>query len=331
MIPSFLKSIYLQIREPLRLNPHVSKALYSVQSLFHSNFGEFRNQVIGAVRRSPRRGEGVALCCRIRDEARYLAEFVEYYLAAGVDHFFFYEKLSTDNFAEVLAPYIRQGIVTLFSDWPNVPISPSAEQDCILRTIGRFEWVGFVDADEFVVVKDGCGIGEFLSQYREHPAVALHWRVFGSNGHAARPSLPVIAAYTRRAVLPNRHVKCFVQPAMVANYRNPHSWFYKGMRGAVNELRQAVTGSISAPTAELAWINHYHHKSDEDYFEKSLRVAIANSMPCPNRSPARHIATEALNNAVEDQSAMVYWSRRSSKHVEAEQRLSYAGLHGTAA
>lgn len=311
---SYIKSAYMRLREPIRLNPYVSGMLYRVQSLKHSNFGVFRRKIVVARHQASSLGKGVAICCRIRDEAPYLAEFLKYYLAAGVDHFFFYEKLSTDNFAEVLAPYIRQGIVTLFSDWPNVPISPSADQDCILRVIGRYEWVGFLDADEFVVVKDGRSIGDFLSEYRRHPAVALHWRMFGSNGHATRPSAPVIAAYTRRAVLPNRHVKCFVQPTMVANYRNSHSWFYKGMRCAVNELRQPVTGSISQPpTVMQAWINHYHHKSDEEYFAKAARGSIVTSTDVrwENRSLDRHIQTEAVNNAMEDDSAIIYWRAKT--------------------
>ena len=69
-----------------------------------------------------------------------------------------------------------------------------------MRSIGRFEWVGFIDADEFVVIGDNRSIGEFLSEYRTEAGVALHWYMFGSNGHIDRPTAgPVIAEYTRRA------------------------------------------------------------------------------------------------------------------------------------
>src|SRR4051812_30455268 len=178
--------LYLKnIREPIRMNRQVSRALYLTQSLIYSNFGSFRARVV-ASQHKPAPANSVALCCRIRDEARYLAEFIEYYSVCGVDHFFFYEKLSTDNFHEVLAPYIKQGLVTLFADWPHHPISPAAEHDCILRTAGRFQWVGFIDLDEFVVIRDGGSIGMFLSRYVSFPGVALHWYVYGSNGHRTR-------------------------------------------------------------------------------------------------------------------------------------------------
>jgi hypothetical protein len=307
-----LKSLYFKLREPVRLNPHVSTAVYLAESLCYSNFGAFRRRVVMARKNAPK-GKGVALCCRIRDEARYLAEFVEYYLAAGVDHFFFYEKLSLDGFAAVLQPYIERGLVTLFADWPHVPVSPAAEHDCVLRSVGRFEWVGFVDADEFVVIKDGRGIGEFLSGYPSSPAVALHWYMYGSNGHKSTPPGPVIAEYTRRGPLPNRHVKCFVRPEWAAKSRTPHSWFYLRMRRAVNELNASVTGSISLPpTAEHAWINHYFHKSDEDFFEKAARNSIqdAAGMKFKNRTFERHLDAEAKNNAVVDSAAMTYYLKR---------------------
>jgi hypothetical protein len=258
-------------------------------------------------------GEGVALCCRIRDEARYLSEFVEYYLAAGVDHFFFYENFSADDFRATLSPHIAQGRVTLCADWPYVPVSPAAEEDCILRSIGRFKWVGFIDVDEFVVIKDGRGIGEWLSAYTQHPAVALHWQMYGSCGHKVRPPGPVITEYVRRQPFPNRHVKCFVQPEFAARYRNPHSWYYMGMRDAVNELGRSVRGSTSpTPTAAHAWINHFHHKSDQDYFEKAARQCLAEKLGTifNNRTLERHIAYESDSNTILDDSAVVYYLER---------------------
>jgi Glycosyltransferase family 92 len=307
-----LKNLIFSLRERVRFNPFVSRSIYFGQSLIHSNFGSFRRQVLLAGKNAgqPR---GVALCCRIRDEARYLEEWLEYYLAAGVEHFFFYEKLSQDNYRSVLKPYINRDLVTLFDNWPHVPVSPAAEQDCILRSIGRFEWVGFIDADEFVVIQDGRGIDEFLSQFRTAVSVALHCYVFGSGGHKKRPAGPVTAEYTRRAAEPNVHVKCFVHPECVAKYRNPHSWYYRSMRCAVTETWRRVSGSLSTPaSAKSAWINHYHHKSDQDYFEKAARKSVHDivGMRFETRSTERHAGSQSVDNAAFDDSAVRYYESR---------------------
>jgi len=182
-----------------------------------------------------------------------------------------------------------------------------------LRSVGRFEWVGFVDADEFVVLRDTRGIPEFLAEFPAQAGVALHMYMFGSNGHRFRPHGPVIAEYTRRSAPLNGHVKCFVRPERVANHRNPHSWYYRGMRHAVTERGRKVGGSISLPpTADFAWINHYHHKSDQDYFEKAARKSIQDAvgMRFETRSAERHAGAEIEFNAVFDACAMRYYESR---------------------
>lgn len=301
-----------QLREKIRFNPLVAHALYLGQSLKHANSGDFRAKVLAARKGAPK-GKGVALCCRIRDEARYIREWVEYYLAAGVDHIFYYEKLSTDNFREVLQPYIDRGVVTLSEDWPHYPVSPAAEQDCILRTIGRYEWVGFIDADEFVVVRDGSSIPEFLAGYKDAVAVGLCNYVYGSSGHKMRPTGPVIVEYQHRGANVNPHVKCFVRPETVANYRNSHSWYYQGMRHAITEKGRAISGTlVFPPTAEKAWLNHYHHKSDQDYFEKAARKSVLDTAGIKfiTRSPEKHAGSETKDNAVIDDCAVQYYLTR---------------------
>ena len=309
---SAFKEGYLRLRDKLRFNPLLARTVYFGQSLIHSNFGSLRRQVQFASKQNGK-PHGVALCCRIRDEARYLEEWIEYYLAAGVEHFFFYEKLSQDNYRDILNPYIARGLVTLFDNWPHIPVSPAAEQDCILRSVGRFEWVGFVDADEFAVIGDNRSIGEFLAEYRTQAGVALHLYMFGSNGYKNRPNGPVIAEYTRRSPDINGHVKCFVRPEYIAKHRNPHSWYYRRRRQAVTEMGRRVGGSFSLPpSAQYAWINHYHHKSDQDYFEKAARKSVHDvvGMRFETRSMERHESSQSIENDVFDDCAVRYFEAR---------------------
>jgi len=194
---------------------------------------------------------------RFRDEAKYLHEWIEYHRLAGVDHFFLYNNYSEDEYRPILAPYLKEQLVTLIN-WPFTPASPAAENDCIVRARGRFEWVGFIDADEFVVIRDGRSIPKFLANYEHAPAVALHWYLFGSNGHERRPHDWVIRAYTRRATEANNHFKVFVRPDEVTRNRNSHNFYYRKARCALREDGQRVFGSMATPpSAQHAWINHY--------------------------------------------------------------------------
>lgn len=260
----------------------------------------------------------VALCLRFRDEARFLEEWLDYYLAAGVEHFFLYNNFSVDDYEQVLWPYQARGQVTLI-DWPLKPASPAAENDCIVRTRGRFEWVGFIDADEFVVVRDGRSIPDFLSSFGDAPAVALHWYFYGSNGYERRPQQWVIRAYTRRTTEPNQHFKVFVRPEQVTRNRNSHNFYYRRARCAVRENGHPVYGSMARPpTADRAWINHYYCKSLEDYLEKAARPSTLDrsGMTEPSRRNAQAQAAMAVANEVVDTCAADYFEIRCGQHDE---------------
>ena len=279
--------------------------------MFQNVRANFNGRLVDTKIPQAARPAGVAACLRFRDEARYLDEWIDYHLAAGVKHLFLYNNFSADDYSAALARHIEAGNVTLI-DWPVKPASPAAEEDCIRRSIGVYEWVGFLDADEFVVIKDGRSIPEYLKGFATAPGVALHWYYFGSNGHRTRPSTGVIEGYTRRQSRPNRHVKCFVRPERVTQNRNSHSWFFRNARWAVDENRNAVFGSISTPTASEAWINHYYCKSLEDFQEKALRTSTLDIAGI--KYPTRRIqnAETAVNasNDVEDVSAVEYYRVR---------------------
>src|SRR4051812_43400023 len=56
-------------------------------------------------------------CAIFQNETFFLREWIEYHRIVGVEHFYLYNNLSTDNYLEILQPYIAEGIVELF-DWP---------------------------------------------------------------------------------------------------------------------------------------------------------------------------------------------------------------------
>lgn len=303
--------LYFRIREKLRFNPTVNRALYLGQSLYRSHFGRLTGEIRRAGK-TVRGAQGVALCLRFRDEARYLGEWLEYHHAGGVEHFYLYNNYSADGFESVIAPWVQAGVVTLV-DWPKTPASPEAEEDCIRRALGRFAWVGFLDADEFVVIRDGRSIGEFLEGFGKAPGVGLHWRMFGSSMHRERPKEPVIVAYHQRSPKTNRHIKTFVRPWRAAQCRNSHSWFYYPMGAAVGEHGKPLYGSLKMdPTSDVAWINHYYTKSEEDYLEKAARKQTQDLVGI--RFPTRRVEKIAedmrKNNEVEDASAVEYYRAR---------------------
>ena len=67
----------------------------------------------------------VSVCAIFKNEAPYLKEWIEFNRIVGVEHFYLYNNNSEDNYEEIIAPYIKKGLVTLVQ-WPK----SQAQMEC---------------------------------------------------------------------------------------------------------------------------------------------------------------------------------------------------------
>lgn len=222
----------------------------------------------------------VTVFMNFKNAACYLAEFIEFHTMVGVEHFFLYDNHSSDDCQTVLQPYIRAGIVTLVP-WPQEPSFPSSRLHCVENFGHLARWIAFLDDDEFLFPTQGGLLGDVLRQYEEYPAVAVHWVMFGSDGHQERPTGLVISNYQRSEGSVNPHIKSIVNPRRIKGMASPpstHYWiykehFFKKQTRAVNERRQEIPATLSPvePCANVLRINHYWSKSYEDGLAKMAR------------------------------------------------------------
>lgn len=60
--------------------------------------------------------------------------------------------------------------------------------------------MAFVDADEFLVIRDGTlGLPALLRDYTGSAALGVFWVVFGSSGHLKAPDHGALGSYYRCA------------------------------------------------------------------------------------------------------------------------------------
>lgn len=246
---------------------------------------------------------GLAAFLRFKNEASYLAEWIQFHRQVGFDHFYLYNNGSTDQFEEVLEPYVREGIVTLH-DWPTSPASPAADLHCVRHYRRDARWIAFIDADEFLFPTGADDdFKSLLAEFDGAPAVAVNWIYYGSGGHDRRPEGLVIENYRLRAAQPNRHVKVIINPRKAIRYGNSHHWFYTAGTLAVNEAGQPVCGSFHEPaTVERLRINHYYCKSAEEFLAKASMKSWVDREGAKFPSRTKEAVTAAIraNNETED-------------------------------
>jgi hypothetical protein len=236
----------------------------------------------------------IAACMIFRDEAHILAEWLEYHLMLGIEHFFLYSHMSKDNYKEVLQPYIKNKQVTLMEwNFPRRRYAPggggpypqvTAYDHALSRLRGVAKWIVVIDSDEFLAQMSDVTLSDFLAQQGEVAGVVLNWAMFGTSGHKTRPEGLILENYTHRGEqhnLKHRHVKPIINPLCVNKALDPHQW-----RAGCSELglvypfvdehgtrlrKQTQTEPFLswAGTPAVSWdlfrINHYATRSEEEF------------------------------------------------------------------
>lgn len=123
----------------------------------------------------------LSICAIFKDEAPFLAEWVNYHAMLGVEHFYLYNNNSTDNYKEVLNPFIQRGLVTV-KPWTKNFAQMEVYKDFYETQRHKTQWVAFLDVDEFICPIEKNSIIEWLYNYDKYPAILINFKFFGTGG-----------------------------------------------------------------------------------------------------------------------------------------------------
>lgn len=259
----------------------------------------------------------------IKDEARYLEEWLNYHLVAGVDHFYLYDNESSDNTREMLEPYIEAELVDYFSvsgELMQIPVY----NDAVRRFKFASRYMAFIDSNEFIFPKTNQSVvevvDEILSADPRAAGLVMNWQVFGSKNPPNNSESGVLENFTRRAprnwfVPPsddkppagNIFVKTIANPRFIRSVVNPHFAFYFEGKFAVNSAGGRVPYWGCEPVTDKIVVNHYYRnpiefeqsETDEDILSyQGVRIESYNQPPPFEREKYYKILEELLLPAV---------------------------------
>jgi Glycosyltransferase family 92 len=213
----------------------------------------------------------------------------------GAERFFLFDNESADDHAEVLRPYVEEGVVEI-TEWASRPDERHwnlrvAFNDCLDRHREDARWIAFLDIDEFLFSPTGRPVSDVLTEFEQFSGVEVSTLSFGPSGHRAKPPGLVIESYVDRRSYASRdedleQVKSIVDPLRVERNFNAHGFLYKEGH-AVHEdgsrASQDPPGSQVFPQASLLRINHYITKSIDEYETKRAQWAAAGRSRRPLR------------------------------------------------
>ena len=228
----------------------------------------------------------------IKNEARYLPEYMEFHLLQGFDHFIFYDNQSTDNLHEIISPYKEQGLVEIRnypSGFLHNRVAPGSKnfwvmETCIQEQRNKSEWIFFNAIDQRAYCKSGESIPEFLKEFQQYGGLCIPWVNFNSNGHIKRPDGLITDNFTLCFDDLDYHIMTIIQPnksELAAG--NPHCFTYNNGFFSVLENHQRCDGPFSPGfVADRIRLHHYICMSLEE-FELKMNKGLLDSSIHENR------------------------------------------------
>lgn len=217
-----------------------------------------------------------AICAIIKNEHRFLEEWVEWHLNIGFDVIHLFEDKGSENHEDICSKYDNV-YLRRYEDDAEVQSLLEAQGSSTRQLVlydwfareyaDTYNWVAFIDLDEFVVFSNEYNLEKLCEEFEPYPAVLLNWRIMGANGHVHRAE-SVVNAYTKEAVM-LENFECIWWHKSVVNLKR-----YKGLDnlhravGAVNTCHEDNHLQLCY---DKAWLNHYFTKSWEDWCDRIFK------------------------------------------------------------
>lgn len=253
--------------------------LYPIKNLLYKGLVEFLPKKMAAHDRKYH----IAICSIFKNEAPFFKEFIIYHQMIGVEHFYFYNNNSTDDFQTVLRPFIEQGLVTL-TDWPIKPGQIPAYKHWYENFRQECDWVSFLDLDEMFCPTFHYSLNQWLESYSKYPVIKIDWLMFGSSG---------IEVHDTSKMVMEQYTKCWGKKSNVGKLLyNCHYDIFEFSHGMMHSLKVKygffviptfnTSGNIldrsyekTGKKRDSIQINHYYCKAYDILTEKINRGSAA--------------------------------------------------------
>lgn len=229
-----------------------------------------------------------SVCAIIKNEHKYLKEWIEYYLQLGFDEVCLGEDFDSKSHQHIVDE-INSDKVKLIKLSEVMPDNSCNKCSLQIRWYdtyfqdnkNKFDWIAFFDIDEFLVLEKET-LQEFLSDYEMYEGVSLAWKYYNASGHIKTPMGNVMDSYT--TYLEEAPSDCQVKTIVNCHKAKKIIFMHASTHNCVDvfknfSFKSSLLGCKMANKNywKRAWINHYFTKSWEDWVQRMIRGNMANN------------------------------------------------------
>lgn len=217
--------------------------------------------------------EELAICVVAKEEPDII-EWIEYHLRMGVAKIILYDNSGRHNktlYRNIL--WFVKNKYVIYEAIEGLQAQPRAYRACTEKYASRFNYLAFIDMDEFIVVPNPkLSVPTLLKSYEEYGALGMSVMEFGRNGFIARPDVGVLQSYN--ACHPVQDVKIIANTKYftTGKFVDPQQLLWENDKYTVNEAFERIDSNhTTKPSYQKIYINHYIIKSIEDFGIKHHR------------------------------------------------------------
>jgi hypothetical protein len=203
----------------------------------------------------------VSLVCIAKDEDNYIKEWIDYHKKLGFDDIFIYENNWDSNVNE-------ENVHTIKMDGEIKQIE--SYNHFIKEYYSKYDWVAFIDVDEFITLKKHKDIKDFILEFGVN-SIAMNWVIFGSNGHdtIVNNNYSVLDRFTKRQNSVNPHIKTLLKlESPGIRMLDPHHPNVK----LIDTNNNIITSPLNYQgNVDIIQINHYFCKTIIEFQHKVNR------------------------------------------------------------
>ena len=137
----------------------------------------------------------VAVCCIGRLENLYINEYIEHYLSLGVDKIFIYDNNYDEEeyFEDVIPTDLINNKVEIINFRNLSNCQKKAYQDCYDKHNIEYDWILFIDIDEYLYIEGFDNVKDFLKQdkFNNYELIHINWQVYGDNDNVIYANKPL--------------------------------------------------------------------------------------------------------------------------------------------
>lgn len=217
----------------------------------------------------------VAVCLIVKDENEYLKEWCDHHLALGFDAIILADNESAVHPRDTLGAYSNR-IIYLDRPGEHPAIQHATYGEVCQKYHYLFEWILFIDADEFLCLDRG-NIKDYINRRQYADVLVFNWKVFGApTGNTGLVKEDCVMRIDPDNFRLCQMFKSMVRPDLVTEFKGAHyprlsRPFYKPDGSIHQNNRDLVVYSG-------ACIHHYYARSVVDIDEKVLNTKKSTSV-----------------------------------------------------